>query len=72
MLNHPFSGVEQNAQVWCAVGLWHQNPIIASFWVRPSVENGNFPGSRKKSSQKKPSCIRIISDGWSAVRNIFR
>ena len=34
--SHPFSGVEQNAQVWCLVCLWHQAPIIVSFWVRQS------------------------------------
>ena len=72
MANHLFIGVEQRAKVWCSVGLWHQNPITVSFWVRPFVENGGIPDSRKQFWQKRPVCIQIIAGGLSVAKKPFR
>src|SRR5258707_15862146 len=39
--DHPFSGVETCAEVWCRVHPWHPPEIIESCWERQSVSTGS-------------------------------
>lgn len=69
--NHPFSGVEADALVWCGVRLCRQ-VITVVFSEQPSVNIGSERISLRNCWPKRRTSIRTISAGSSVARNTFR